>query len=65
MRIRRMCVPAVQVKHMRVDIETCSLLSAGQTVCDVWGQSPLPRNCLVATVGFPARAALLTKLTWL
>ena len=33
---------------MRVDIETGSALSAGQTVCDVWHQSKLPRNCQVA-----------------
>ena len=35
---------------MRVDIETCSSLSAGQIVCDVWGQSPLPKNANVAVV---------------
>ena len=29
----------VQVQEMRVDIETCSELSAGQTVCDRWGTS--------------------------
>lgn len=40
----------VQVQHMRVDVETASSLTAGQTVCDVWGQSPLPRNVHVATV---------------
>jgi inosine-uridine nucleoside N-ribohydrolase len=34
---------------MRVDIETSSALSAGQTVCDVWGMSKLPANCSVAT----------------
>ena len=33
---------------MRVDIETCSRLSPGQTVCDVWHQSKLPKNCRVA-----------------
>lgn len=32
---------------MRVDIETHSPLSAGQTVCDVWHQSKLPANCNV------------------
>lgn len=33
---------------MRVDIETASVLSAGQTVCDVWHTSALPKNCRVA-----------------
>lgn len=33
---------------MRVDIETSSPLSSGQTVCDRWHASPLPRNCRVA-----------------
>jgi len=33
---------------MRVDIETASPLSAGQTVCDVWRQSGRPANCRVA-----------------
>jgi inosine-uridine nucleoside N-ribohydrolase len=33
---------------MRVDIETLSTLSAGQTVCDIWHQSTLPKNCRVA-----------------
>jgi hypothetical protein len=33
---------------MRVDIETASPLSAGQTVCDVWHYSKLPKNCKVA-----------------
>ncbi|CAD7699556.1 unnamed protein product [Ostreobium quekettii] len=37
-----------QVKVMHVDIETCSLLSPGQTVCDIWGQSGKPANCGVA-----------------
>ena len=35
---------------MRVDIETCSTLSAGQTVCDIWGQSALAPNATVALV---------------
>ncbi|KAK9808375.1 hypothetical protein WJX73_008616 [Symbiochloris irregularis] len=39
-----------QVQHMRVDVETSSSLTAGQTVCDVWGQSPLPPNVHVAKV---------------
>ncbi|MEW5313137.1 MAG: hypothetical protein WDW38_004728 [Sanguina aurantia] len=34
---------------MRVDIETASPLSSGQTVCDVWGQSGRPVNCTVCT----------------
>lgn len=33
---------------MRVDIETSSRLCAGQTVCDIWGQSGAPANCRVA-----------------
>jgi inosine-uridine nucleoside N-ribohydrolase len=37
------------LRRMRVDVETCSPLSSGQTVCDVWGQSPLPPNVTVAT----------------
>jgi len=35
--------------ELRVDIEKSSELSAGQTVCDVWGQSGKPANCRVAT----------------
>eukprot|EP00873_Tetraselmis_striata_P000181 jgi/Tetstr1/420445/TSEL_011558.t1 len=43
------------VKRMRVDIETKSDLSAGQTVCDIWGQSQQPKNVDVATsMGVPA-----------
>lgn len=41
---------SAQVKQMRVDIETCSTLTAGQTVCDIWSQSPLPKNACVALV---------------
>jgi purine nucleosidase len=33
---------------MRVDIETSSPLSTGQTVVDVWGQTGRPANCNVA-----------------
>lgn len=33
-----------------MDIETASSLSAGQTVCDIWGQSRLPKNCTVCMV---------------
>lgn len=35
---------------MRVDVETVSQLSAGQTVCDVWHQSSKPKNVGVAQV---------------
>ena len=45
------CLLRVQAKAMRVDIETCSSLSAGQTVCDMWGRSQLPKNATVALVG--------------
>lgn len=38
-----------QMEAMRVDIETSSALSAGQTVCDVWRQTGRPPNCHVAT----------------
>ncbi|KIZ05560.1 purine nucleosidase [Monoraphidium neglectum] len=37
-----------EVEEMRVDIETASPLSAGQTVCDVWHQTGRPKNCRVA-----------------
>ena len=37
------------MRRMRVDVETASPLCAGQTVCDVWGHSPLPPNITVAT----------------
>lgn len=40
----------LQVELMRVDIETISELSAGQTVCDVWHQSSKPKNVSVAQV---------------
>lgn len=43
-----LCWTLPQFEHIRVDIETCSSLSAGQTVCDVWHQSKLPKNCRVA-----------------
>ncbi len=42
------CV-CVQFRELRVDIETNSVLSAGQTVCDIWRQSGKPPNCRVAT----------------
>lgn len=32
---------------MRVDVETSSTLSPGQTVCDVWEQSKKPKNVTV------------------
>ena len=38
----------LQVQRMRVDVETGSQLTAGQTVCDVWGRSGLPANVDVA-----------------
>jgi hypothetical protein len=40
----------LQTEFMRVDIETTSLLAAGQTVCDVWGQSNQQKNVHVAKV---------------
>ena len=40
----------MQVELMRVDVETVSKLSAGQTVCDVWHQSTKPKNVGVAQV---------------
>jgi inosine-uridine nucleoside N-ribohydrolase len=40
----------LQTELMRVDIETTSLLAAGQTVCDVWGQSGRQKNVYVAKV---------------
>ncbi|GAB4819914.1 hypothetical protein N2152v2_006960 [Parachlorella kessleri] len=33
-----------QVEHLRVDVETGSTLSAGQTVTDIWHQSGRPKN---------------------
>lgn len=38
----------LQFELMRVDIETVSPISPGQTVCDIWHQSKLPKNCRVA-----------------
>lgn len=35
---------------MRVDIETVSPLTAGQTVCDIYHMSPLKENATVAKV---------------
>lgn len=40
----------LQTEFMRVDIETTSLLAAGQTVCDVWGQSNRHKNVYMAKV---------------
>jgi inosine-uridine nucleoside N-ribohydrolase len=37
-----------KTRHMRVDIEVGSQLSAGQTVHDVWGQTGRAKNCVVA-----------------
>lgn len=39
---------AFKVEKMRVDIETVSPLTAGQTVVDIYRQSPLPANVFVA-----------------
>jgi hypothetical protein len=46
----KLAYAGLQVKAMHVDIETCSSLSAGQTVCDIWGRSALPKNATVALV---------------
>ncbi|GAX72991.1 hypothetical protein CEUSTIGMA_g443.t1 [Chlamydomonas eustigma] len=37
-----------KVRDMRVDIEVCSEVSAGQTVCDRWNSSKRSPNCSVA-----------------
>lgn len=37
-----------QSELMRVDVETSSSLSSGQTVCDTWQQSSKPKNVTVA-----------------
>ncbi|KAJ9505110.1 hypothetical protein QJQ45_006549 [Haematococcus lacustris] len=37
-----------KVRELRVDIETVSPYTAGQTVCDVWRQTGRPANCRVA-----------------
>ncbi|GLI71031.1 hypothetical protein VaNZ11_016148 [Volvox africanus] len=37
-----------ECRRMRVDVETCSSLSYGQTVCDIWCQSRRPANVNVA-----------------
>eukprot|EP00742_Colponemidia_sp_Colp-10_P005247 GILJ01005605.1.p1 GENE.GILJ01005605.1~~GILJ01005605.1.p1 ORF type:complete len:335 (-),score=45.95 GILJ01005605.1:117-1028(-) len=37
-----------QTRFLRVDVETASPLSLGQTVCDIYGQSKLPPNVHVA-----------------
>jgi len=39
-----------QTELMRVDVETVSEVTAGQTVCDVWHQSKQPKNVVVAKV---------------
>jgi inosine-uridine nucleoside N-ribohydrolase len=36
-----------QSELMRVDVETNSTLTSGQTVCDVWHQSDKPKNVTV------------------
>lgn len=37
-----------QTKLMRVDVETVSEISSGQTVCDFWEKSSRPKNAVVA-----------------
>ncbi|EGG19258.1 N-D-ribosylpurine ribohydrolase [Cavenderia fasciculata] len=37
-----------KTRHLRVDVECTSHLSFGQTVCDVWNMSKLPKNVHVA-----------------
>lgn len=44
----------VQVEHLHVDVETCSTLSAGQTVADIWHQSGKPKNVHVCMVSWRA-----------
>lgn len=41
-------VRRLQTKAMRVDIETASNISSGQTVCDFWEKSSKPKNAAVA-----------------
>ena len=43
-------LPVLQGEKLRVDIETVSPLTAGQTVVDIYRQSPLPANVFVAKV---------------
>ena len=43
-------LPLLQVERLRVDVETASPLSAGQTVVDIWHQSAAPKNCTVCMV---------------
>lgn len=47
----------LQTELMRVDVETLSELSAGQTVCDVWHQSSKPKNVYVAQVSLQMHSA--------
>ena len=39
---------------MRVEVETASPYAAGQTICDVYHMSPLPKNVTVAKVWLAA-----------
>lgn len=39
-----------KVERLRVDVETASELSAGQTVCDIWHQSSREKNVDVCMV---------------
>jgi hypothetical protein len=43
-RVPRARPELLEVELLRVDVECASPLSLGQTVCDVWGDSPLPKN---------------------
>lgn len=43
-------LPLLQTELLRVDVETCSPLSAGQTVVDIWHQSTQQKNCTVCMV---------------
>lgn len=55
----------MQVEKMRVDIETVSPLAAGQTVCDIYHKSLLPKNVLVARVSKTGNfQEIFEKLFW-
>ena len=51
-----------QVEKMRVDIETVSPLTAGQTVCDIYHMSQLPKNVHVAKVSIKLDQAHTTHV---
>ena len=50
-----LCPEAVTCERLRVDVETASPLSAGQSVVDGWKHSGKPPNAAVATVGWCGR----------